>query len=164
MNGSLDDYITSFGLWCICWLHIDCILYSYSLFRLSGDWDLWLLHLIFVVGDWGRYFFTFLSGHIFAIMFPSSMAWDPELRFFGRAKHVNFVAFYRLILSPAPGWSFPELATSCAQAQAHKLEFQSWCQGTPRWLMTGLLYCFFKKLSCLFLFTLKNQCLILDVD
>ena len=39
--------------------------------------------------SWGRYFFTFLSGHILPLYFRA--LWDPELRFFGGAKNVNFV-------------------------------------------------------------------------
>ena len=39
---------------------------------------------------WGRYFFTFF-GHMLPLCFRALS--DPELRFFGGAKHVNFVYF-----------------------------------------------------------------------
>ena len=41
--------------------------------------------------SWGRYFFTFFFGYILPLCFRA--VWDPELRFFGGAKHVNFGCF-----------------------------------------------------------------------
>jgi len=74
VDGILGYYITSFGLWYVCWLHIDCI----CIFFISPQWGLRLVIATLDLFSWGRYFFTFFRAH-FAIIFPSSMGSGASL-------------------------------------------------------------------------------------
>ena len=143
-----------------------------------GDWDLWLQtlqshtpHLIFLFGDG---IFSGFSGtfchYVSELYRIRSFAFLEELNM-----SILFILWFsapssRLILSRACHL----LCTSpSSQAWVSKLmsrhpwtnDLCQWGEMLARddwWLACFIV--FFFKLSCWFLFTLKNQCLILDVD